>query len=221
MKLGTCAAVIAAAIALAMAAIALTMTDAALADGGWYSGGDHTFTGASALNGGVVLADTKVRRLLTCGADGGCDIGDAGTEMGTIWVNTLDDGDGTVTVAAALTATGASTLAAVDASGKVTVGGVFSLVTSAADTLASATTLAPTKGLTYITGNTAITGATITPWTAGTVSIWCNVGGDATGPVVTDGNNLAMAGNLTLGPNDCITWVSDGTNLIEISRSVN
>lgn len=124
--------------------------------------------------------------------------------------------DGTdVVVSDSISTTGLSS------SGKVTVGGVFSLVTSTPAVVASATTIAPTKGVSYITGATAITGATIGPWTAGTIQAWCNVGGDATGPVVTDGNNLVMAGNLTLGPNDCLTFVSDGTNLIELSRSVN
>jgi hypothetical protein len=151
---------------------------------------------------------------------------DIGTEAASIkaaYVKTFDadtsiNTDGTLTV----TGTGATTLGGAAAvAGKVTVGGVFSLVASAAETVASATTIAPTKGLIYLTGNTAITGVTIGPYTAGCIVIFANVGGDATGPVVTDGNNLAMAGNLTLGPNDTITFVSDGTNLIEIARAVN
>lgn len=62
-----------------------------------------TLTGSVALNGGAVLADTFD---LTCGADAGCDIGASATEFGTVWVQILDDGDGTVDVAAALDVSG-------------------------------------------------------------------------------------------------------------------
>ncbi|MEK9722314.1 MAG: hypothetical protein VW405_02360 [Rhodospirillaceae bacterium] len=66
--------------------------------------GDGTVTVAAALEaGGLALDDTTD---LTCDADGGCDIGASGTEIGTAWIQTIDDGDGTVTVAASLDTSG-------------------------------------------------------------------------------------------------------------------
>lgn len=195
--------------------------------------GDATFAGALAASGTIAFSGAQAITADMTFTGAGIDIlttTDNQTSLFTeaasgkdVYVKTIDadtsiNTDGTLTV----TGTGATTLGGTAlVAGKVTVGGVFSLVATSAASVASATTIAPTKGLSYITGNTAVTGATIGPWTAGTIQIWCNVGGDATGPALTDGNNLAMAGNLTLGPDDCITFVSDGTNLLEIARSVN
>lgn len=90
-----------------VAQVTVTAAGAATFAGAVTITGAQTFTGAAALNGGAVLADTKD---LTCGADAGCDIGASGTEFGTAWVQTLDDGDGTVAVAAALTVAGNATV---------------------------------------------------------------------------------------------------------------
>lgn len=187
----------------------LTATGAVAISGAQTITEDMTFSGA----GKDILTTTDNETSLFTEAASGKDL-----YVKTVDADTSINTDGTLTV----TGTGATTLGGTALiAGKVTVGGVFSLVTSAAASVASATTIAPTKGLSYITGNTAVTGVTIGPWTAGTIQTWCNVGGDATGPALTDGNNLAMAGNLTLGPNDCISFISDGTNLIETNRSVN
>ena len=60
---------------------------------------DEAGTGAPTLSQGAVVADTKA---IACAADGGCAVGASGTEFGTAWVQTLDDGDGTVSMGAAL-----------------------------------------------------------------------------------------------------------------------
>lgn len=56
------------------------------------------------LSGGdlVVASGNNV----TCTVAGGCDVGESGTEMGTVWAGSIDDADGTVDVAAALTVSG-------------------------------------------------------------------------------------------------------------------
>ena len=46
-------------------------------------------------------------------------------------------------------------------------------------------------------------------------------GGDGTGPVITDGGNIKMATNFTLGPDDTWVAISDGTNFYELHRSAN
>ena len=53
----------------------------------------------------------------------------------------------------------------------------------------------------------------------GFVSVWRGV--DATGPLVTDGMNLNLNGNFTLGQDDTLALIWDGTNWNEVSRSVN
>lgn len=118
---------------------------------------------------------------------------------------------------AALTVTSSAT----SVPGRLSAGTVVALVASA-ESIAAAATFTPHKSFVLVTGATAITSITITPYPAGAILILNNsAGGDGTGPVVTDGNNLKMAGNFTLGPDDTLAFVSDGTNLYEIFRSAN
>ncbi len=85
--------------------------------------------------------------------------------------------------------------------------------------IASAAAIEITSAYHEITGTTAITSATFPADVIGFVSVWR--GTDATGPVVTDGSNLNMAGNFTLGQDDTLVMIWDGTNWNELSRSAN
>lgn len=79
---------------------------------------------------------------------------------------------------------------------------------------ASGITLGDDGNLFKITGTTTIT--SITAKTAGTlVTLWF-----ADALTLTDGSNLVLNGNFTTSANACILLASDGTNWIEVSRSV-
>jgi hypothetical protein len=80
---------------------------------------------------------------------------------------------------------------------------------------ATTTTLAPVGDYFSITGTTTITSVTKS-WVGRRVTLVF------TGILIfTDGSNLKLAGNLTTAADTSITLVSDGTNWIETSRSVN
>lgn len=79
---------------------------------------------------------------------------------------------------------------------------------------ASGITLGDDGNLFKITGTTSIT--SITAKTAGTfVVLWF-----AGALTLTDGSNLVLNGNFTTSADACIALVSDGTNWIEVARSV-
>lgn len=83
--------------------------------------------------------------------------------------------------------------------------------------VASAAAIVPTGNFFPVTGTTSITSVTTTGMAAGAVFTMI-LGGSIT---VTDGNNLVMAGNLSGSADDSITFYFDGTNCIELARSVN
>lgn len=84
--------------------------------------------------------------------------------------------------------------------------------------LASATALPqPTCDIHTVTGTTAMTSITDTNFPIGKMLTLIF----ASTPTFTDGNNLKLAGNLVATADDSITMVYDGTNFIEIARSVN
>ncbi len=85
--------------------------------------------------------------------------------------------------------------------------------------IASAAAIEITSAYHEINGTTAITSATFPADVIGFVSVWRGV--DATGPLVTDGMNLNLNGNFTLGQDDTLALIWDGTNWNEVSRSVN
>ena len=92
---------------------------------------------------------------------------------------------------------------------------VFSFAQGANVASATTTTLGTDGNFFVITGTTTIT--SITAKTAGTIVVL-----DFSGVLtLTDGSNLKLAGNFVTTADDTITLVSDGTNYIEISRSVN
>lgn len=95
--------------------------------------------------------------------------------------------------------------------------GVATLAGSATLTIASATTITLPPGLSEIgvSGTTGIT--SITAGDPGRV-VTLVFGGALT---VTDGSNLALAGNFTTATNATLTLASNGTNWYEVARSTN
>ena len=84
--------------------------------------------------------------------------------------------------------------------------------------ITAAATITPGEGGYFVvTGNTGITSITATARDKGRIII-LNFSGT---PTITDGSNLKMAGNLVATADDTLTMVCDGTNWIEIARSVN
>lgn len=90
-------------------------------------------------------------------------------------------------------------------------------MTGTSTTVASAATLTlpVNDGFFYVTGTTGITSITAS-YVGRTITLEFD---DAL--TITDGSNLRMAGNFTTTFMDSITFRSDGTNWIEMSRSVN
>lgn len=86
---------------------------------------------------------------------------------------------------------------------------------SSSVTAAGTTTLNPHLTYHNVTGGTTITSVTAS-WKDRVVVLRF-----ASTPTFTDGSNLLLAGNLVATADDTITLVSDGTNWIEMARSVN
>ena len=85
-------------------------------------------------------------------------------------------------------------------------------------TITAAATITPLEGNYFVvSGNTGIGSITATSQDIGRI-ITLNFSGT---PTVTDGSNLKMAGNLVATADDTLTMICDGTNWIEIARSVN
>lgn len=187
-------------------------------------GGTLAVTGASTLTG-IVSAQNKV--FIDSGGTGTEALIDASGPAGSSNSRIDMSSNGFTVKLAASPASGVSvnalavTSAATTAIAQLGATTVLRLVQSA-ESIAAAATFAPSKSFVFVTGATAITSVTIAPYPAGSLLVLNNsAGGDGTGPVVTDGNNLKMAGNFTLGPDDTIAFISDGTNLYELFRSAN
>ena len=90
-------------------------------------------------------------------------------------------------------------------------------ITDGSDSVASAATVTLPVGRTQvtITGTTGITSITAAPAATTVLLIFSGV------LTVTDGSNLKLAGNLTTAANTTLSLLSDGTNWIEVARSVN
>lgn len=100
--------------------------------------------------------------------------------------------------------------------GKANIAG--SITETTAPAMASAATLTLPLGadVVSVTGTTGITSITATGNTRRTVTLIF-----AAALTVTDGSNLKLAGNFTTTADDTLTLYCDGTNWIEIARSVN
>lgn len=84
--------------------------------------------------------------------------------------------------------------------------------------LVAAAALTPGEGNYFVvSGNTGITSITAAARDNGRIIVLHFSGT----PTITDGSNLIMAGNLVASADDTLTLVCDGTNWIEIARSVN
>jgi hypothetical protein len=85
--------------------------------------------------------------------------------------------------------------------------------------ITAAATITPVQGSSYfvVNGNTGITSITATARDNGRIIVLRFSGT----PTITDGSNLIMAGNLVASADDTLTMVCDGTNWVEIARSVN
>lgn len=84
--------------------------------------------------------------------------------------------------------------------------------------LASAAALPePTCDIHAVTGTTSITSITATNFPVGKTLVLIF----ASTPTLTDGNNIVASANLVATANDTWTAVYDGTNFLEIARSVN
>lgn len=81
---------------------------------------------------------------------------------------------------------------------------------------AGALTLTPGSFFT-ISGTETITSIVTSAADAGRIVVFLEVGGCT----FTDGGNLKLAGNITLGGDDVLTLIGDGTNFYEVARSVN
>lgn len=83
--------------------------------------------------------------------------------------------------------------------------------------IASATTIVPTCDYHNVTGTAAITTITGTNLMIGKIYTLVF----ASTPTFTDGSNLKLAGNLVATADDTISFRWDGTNCVEVGRSVN
>ena len=102
----------------------------------------------------------------------------------------------------------------------LTYGDNFQLeIESGISTIAAVAALPITAHVHYLTGTTAVTSVTFAADVEGWV--FTLIGSDANSRTITDGSNLLLAGNMTLGQNDSITLLWDGTNAVELSRSTN
>lgn len=91
-------------------------------------------------------------------------------------------------------------------------------ITGKTVTAASSITLPYSCDFVQVSGTTSITSITAS-YPGRRVTLMFQGTASSTG--LTDGSNLVLAGNLAFTPNDTITLVCDGTNWVELARSVN
>lgn len=85
-------------------------------------------------------------------------------------------------------------------------------------TITAAATITPLEGNYFVVnGNTGINSITASARDKGRIIVLHFSGT----PTITDGSNLIMAGNLVATADDTLTMVCDGTNWIEMARSIN
>lgn len=112
-----------------------------------------------------------------------------------------------------------STPVSIGTSGRQSLGQVVGLqYAKQGSDITAAATITPREGNFFVvTGNTNITSVTAAARDKGRIITFQFSGT----PTFTDGSNLKLAGNLVATADDTITLVCDGTNWIEIARSVN
>lgn len=103
--------------------------------------------------------------------------------------------------------------------GDTVLGGDLTLTAQPAITMVSAATLSPTGSYQPITSAGAVGFGAITAGSAGAVLTVVNTVNQTI--TITDTGTLKLSGNAVLGQYDAITFISDGTNWIQTSKSDN